>query len=285
MKTDTDTKRNQNPYIPTEKNIDYPDTDGEQMAASDEHRRQLIRTLQILEAHFKEHPDVYISGDILMYYVEGFPQKVVAPDVLVTFGIGRQSRLTYKVWEAGKVPDFVMEFSSKNTYQNDLTVKMSLYASLGIQNYFLYDAEGVYLPEPLMGFALSGGVYVRVSGGDGVGLPASVLGLDFHIIAGDLEIYDPVVDEWLRTPAEAAEARAAEESIARQTAETRAAEESIARQTAETRAAEESIARQTAETRAAEESIARQTAETRAETAEAEAAELREALARLQARH
>ena len=102
---------------------------------SDLHRRILTRILQTLEHHFTQRPDVYVSGDILVYYTEGHPQKVVAPDVLVTFGIGQKPRLTYKVWEEGKVPDFVMELSSKSTYQNDLGEKMELYASLGIRDY------------------------------------------------------------------------------------------------------------------------------------------------------
>ena len=219
------------PYAPTEISIFYPETDGNPMAASDAHRRQLIWTLQVLETHFAQQPEVYISGDIMMYYVEGSPGKVVSPDVLVTFGIGQKRRLTYKVWEEGKVPDFVMEFSSKSTYENDLTGKMVLYASLGIQNYFLYDAEDLYLPSPLMGFELVDGIYAPVSRGEGEGFHSSALGLDFHIPEADLRIYDPVAGEWLQTPAEAAEARA-------ETAEARAAQESIARQQAEAEVAQ-----------------------------------------------
>jgi Uma2 family endonuclease len=57
--------------------------------------------------------------------------------------MGQKPRLTYKVWEEVKVPDFVMEFSSKSTYRNDLGEKMELYASLGIRDYVLYDAEAL----------------------------------------------------------------------------------------------------------------------------------------------
>ena len=178
-----------------------------------------------------------------------------------------------------------MEFSSESTYQNDLSGKHALYTELGIQDYFLYDAEGLYLPSPLMGFQLVNGVYVEVPVGIVGGLHSPVLGLDFHVRDEGLGIYDPVVREWLQTPAETAETRAEQETVARQTAETRAEQEAVARQTAETRAEQEAVARQTAETRAEQEAVARQTAETRAEHAEAEAAELREQLARLKARH
>ncbi|RKU27013.1 hypothetical protein C6499_12550 [Candidatus Poribacteria bacterium] len=137
------------------------------------------------------------------------PGAVCAPDVLVTFGIGQKQRHTYKVWEEGKVPDFVMEFSSKTTYQNDLTDKMTLYAQLGIPNYLLYDAEALYLPSPLMGFQLVKGVYVPIPPGVDGSIHSDILGLDFHIRERRLEVYDSVREQWLQTPAETAEAEVA----------------------------------------------------------------------------
>ena len=196
------------PYAPTDTADLYPDTDGQPMAASDLHLEILIRLLQVLRAYFSEMPGVYVSGDILTYYIEGNPRAVCAPDVLVTFGIGQKQRHTYKVWEEGKVPDFVMEFSSKTTYQNDLTDKMGLYAGLGIPNYLLYDAEALYLPSPLMGFQLVEGVYVPIPPGVDGSIHSDILDLDFHIRERRLEVYDPVREQWLQTPAEIAEARA-----------------------------------------------------------------------------
>lgn len=215
----TYTKENRIPSTPTDASIFYPETDGEPMAVSDLHRRILTRLLQVLDTHFTQKPKVYVSGDILMYYVEGDPRKSIAPDVLVSFGLGKKLRRTYLVWEEGKVPDFVMEFSSKNTYRNDLEDKMDLYALLGIQDYFLYDAEGLYLPTPLMGFTLVDGAYVPISMGVDGGLHSSALNLDFHVDDTELGIYDPVAGEWLRTPAETAEARAETAEARAETAE------------------------------------------------------------------
>ena len=207
----TYTKGTSIPYVPTDAANFYPETDGKPMAASDYHRRLLIWTLQALEAHFAQNPEVYISGDIMMYYREGDPRKSISPDVLVCFGINPKLRLTYKIWEEGKAPDFVMEFSSKSTYDKDLGEKMDVYASLGIQDYFLYDAEGLYLPSPLMGFTLMDGVYVAIPPGERGGFRASVLDLDFHLRDGEIAIYDPVAGKWVQTRAErteTAEARA-----------------------------------------------------------------------------
>jgi len=250
----TKAEKKQVSYVPTD--VLYPEEDGEPMAASDLHREQLFRTLSTLETHFSQDPTVYVSGDILMYYVQGVPSKSISPDVLVSFEIGMKKRRTYLVWEEGKVPDFVMEFSSKNTYQNDLTKKMEIYASLEIQNYFLYDAEGLYLPSQLMGFELVNGKYEAIQPDESGGIRASSLGLDFRIRDQEIAIFDPVANDWVQTRAEIAEARAEQEANARQEETTRA-------ETAEARAEQEANARQ---------------------KAEAEVAQLREEIARLQAR-
>ena len=275
------------PSAPTDASIFYPEEDGEPMAVSDLHRIILMRTWQAFDEHFKPYPDTYVSGDILIYYVEGDPRKSVSPDVLVAFGLGKKRRRNYLVWEEGKTPDFVMEFSSKNTYRNDLGHKMELYASLGIQDYFLCDVEALYLPSPLMGFTLVDGLYVPISEDVGGGLHSPALNLDFHVEdIGDglhspvvnldfppdvvgLGIYDPVVEAWLQTPAESALVRAEIEVIARQKEAARAKAAETRAETAEARA-------ETAETRAEQETIARQ-------QAEAEASQLREELARLKA--
>ncbi len=238
-------------YVPTDGAIHYPAEDGEPMAASDYHLKLLIWTLQALEAHFAQNSDVYISGDILIYYREGDPRKSISPDVLVCFDINPKLRRTYKTWEEGKAPDFVMEFSSESTYKKDLNEKMDIYASLKIEEYFLYDAEGLYLPSPLMGFTLVDGDYVAIPPNDDGGIRSSVLGLDFRLRDGEIAIYDPIANEWVQTRAERTEI-------------------------AEARAEQETA-------RAEQESIARENAETRAKNAEAEVALLREELTRLKA--
>ena len=251
----TDLKGPSIPYAPTDTEL-YPETDGKPMAVSDMHREVLIWTLQALEAHFTQYPDVYISGDIMMYDIEGPLRRAISPDVLVAYGLGRKQRRTYKVWEEGKPPDFVMELSSAGTYQNDLTGKVEHYAKMGIQDYFLYDAEYQYLPTPLMGFRLVNDIYVAIPPDADGGLHSEVLGLDFHLRDGRLGIYDPVAGQWLQTLAEAAEARAVQADSRAETAEARAVQ---------------------ADSRA-------ETAEARAAQAETEASHLREELARLRAR-
>ena len=272
------------PAVPTDDGIFYPEEDGKPMAASDLHRDILMRTIDALTEHFLPDSSVYVSGDILMYYVEGLPEKVVAPDVLVTFGIGKKRRRTYKVWEEGRVPEFAMEFSSENTYRNDLDGKMKLYASLGIRDYFLYDAEALFLPSPLMGFMLVDRTYMAISADESGGVRSAALNLDFHARDEGLGIYDPVAGTWLQTPAESASARAEQEAVARREAEARAEGEAAARREAEARAEGEAAARREADAARQKEAAARQEEASARQKADAEILQLREELARLRTR-
>ncbi len=211
-------------YAPTETADLYPESDGKPMADTDLHYKWIVWLRQVLEGHFAQKPEVYISGNIMMYDIEGPHRTAVSPDILVSFGIGKKLRRTYKVWEEGKVPDFVMEFSSRRTYRNDLDVKVAHYAKMGIPEYFLYDADRRYLPTPLMGFRLVDGAYIDVFPDIDGGLRSEVLNLNFHLRDIGLGIYDPDAMAWLQTPTEAATARADQEKMRAEKAEAEAAQ-------------------------------------------------------------
>ena len=218
------------PYAPTDTaDIYYPESDGLPLAETDLHIDEIYRMRQILKAHFAEKPDVYVSGNIMMYYEEGNNQSSVSPDFLVSFGIGKKRRRTYKTWQEGKSPDFVIEFSSRRTWQDDLDIKKELYARIGISEYFLYDAERRYLPSYLMGYRLNDGRYVEIPPQPDEGLFSETLNLIFHLLDDSLDIYDPTTEQWLLS----AEEKAEQEAEARQKAEDRAEQEAEARQTAE----------------------------------------------------
>ena len=207
------------PYAPTETADLYPESDGKPMADTDLHLYWIKRVQDILETYFSQDPGVYISGNIMMYDIEGPARTAVSPDILVCFGIGQKFRRTYKVWEEGKPPDFVMEFSSQRTYRNDLDEKMALYARMKIPEYFLYDPDRRYLPSPLLGFRLVKGTYVEIAPDVDGGIRSEILGLNFHLVEDGLALYDPRSERWLQTRAEHAEARAEQEAAARQKAE------------------------------------------------------------------
>lgn len=210
------------PYAPTETSDLYPESDGKPMADTDLHLYWIMRIREMLQTHLAQDPGVYLSGNIMMYDIEGPARTAVSPDILVAFGLGQKFRRTYKVWEEGKPPDFVMEFSSKRTYQNDLAEKMAHYARMEIPEYFLYDPDRRYLPSPLLGFRLVEGVYVEIPPSIDTGIRSEVLTLDFRLLEEGLRLYDPRAEQWLQTSTERAQheaERAQHEAAARQKAE------------------------------------------------------------------
>ena len=192
------------PAAPTDTVELYPESDGKPMAETERHFRELLKNFNRIENHFAHLPDVYVLGDMMMYYEEGDPRKSISPDIFVTFGIGKKERRIYKIWEEGKPPDFVLEFASKGTYRTDLTRKVQLYAEIGIPEYFVYDVDRRYLPAPLMGFRLIGDAYVEIASLASGGLPSVTLGLELHVLDESLGIYDPEAEAWLKTSDERA---------------------------------------------------------------------------------
>lgn len=179
------------PYAPTEMEEElYPESDGKPMADTDLHIYWIAWMRDVLRMHFLRNPEVYISGNIMMYDIEGPMRTAVSPDILVAFGLGQKFRRTYKVWEEGKPPDFVMEFFSKRTYRNDLDEKMTLYARMAIPEYFLYDPDRRYLSSPLLGFRLVEGKYVQITPDADGRIHSEILNLDFQLLDDGLSIYD-----------------------------------------------------------------------------------------------
>lgn len=276
---------------------DYPESDGQPMAETELNRDLMIDSILTLKARFQDVPDVCVSGDMLMYYVMKDPKKSVAPDVFVTFGVEKKQRRIYRIWEEGKPPDFVLEFSSQRTFANDLGPKKTLYAEvLGVREYFLFDAAREYLPTPLMGFRLVGTEYVPIQPEPDGKVYAETLGLFLGSRGDGFGYYDPVAGRWLETPMDEAAAKVEEVAAlaARLAAEAAQAKENVAqeafaRQHAEGLVQEETAARQHAEAerRRAEEEAERKRveaaqADARADQAEDELAELRAAYRQLQ---
>lgn len=187
----------------------YPSSDGKPMAETDKHRKLMVDFIQMLEYHFRAANDVYVSGNLLMYYEEGNPRKSIAPDVFVVFGVGKKPRRTYLTWEEGSTPDFVLEVASPSTYQHDFGPKKQLYASvLAVKEYYIYDPYGDITPS-FIGYRLIDGEYQEIAFVNDR-LPSTVLDLELAEYEGDLRLYNPATQRWLQPPEERAEQAEAE---------------------------------------------------------------------------
>ena len=102
--------------------VHYPSSDGEPMSDNQWQGKAIIHAASDLEVAF---PDAMVASDLLVYPEEGNPKNRIAPDVLVAFDIGSHKRPSYRVWQEGKPPDWVLEVVSPRTGRRDLEEKPS----------------------------------------------------------------------------------------------------------------------------------------------------------------
>ena len=195
--------------------IEYPESDGKPMGETDVHIELIIDLRCALRDFFRNAADVYVGSNLLLYYVEGNPAKRIEPDVFFVRGVGKGARRVYKLWEEGRPPDVVFEISSRGTWQEDLQKKWQLYAQLGVREYFIFDPERDYLIEPLVGYRLEDGQYVRMEV-EGGRLRSEALGLELVDTGETLRLYDPQAQRLLPTPTEESDARRQAEAEANQ---------------------------------------------------------------------
>ena len=220
--------------VPSPVPVVYPCSDGQPMAESDLHLDCMTYMRDALKRHFEKRTqgNVYVSGNMFLYYEMGNRRAVVAPDVFVVLGAPDYQRDSYLLWEEPKAPDFVLEVTSKSTRDEDEGRKRDVYAALGVEEYFLYDPRGEYLTPPLKGYRLRGGEYwappgVAVLPGGILSLHSGVLGLDLRDLreARRLRLHDPATGQDLLTYREADRARQEAEALLVQEAATRRAAE------------------------------------------------------------
>ncbi len=270
---------------PTRRTISYPTSDGRPMAETETHRDLMVDHIDVLKRWFEDRDDVCVSGNMLMFYEEGNKHKHVSPDVFVVHGIPKRVRDNYLIWEEGRAPNVVFEFTSKSTRSEDTKTKMALYQDvLKVPEYFLFDPRGEYLKPRFQGYRLVDGEYVPIKLTKNGQMRSRQLGLVL-VPAGDrLRFVDPATGRILPTTAESrkaeSEARKAE-TKARRLAEreTEKAREQVSQFQIEAQAA---LERKNAAERRAEAAIRdAESADARASAAEGELERVRQLLAKL----
>ena len=204
--------------IPLQRDIDYPESDGRPLGESDLHRDEIVDLVFALRQRYREVPDVYVAGDLFLYYTRGDRQAVVCPDVFLVRGVPKGPRRTYKLWEEGKGPSLVIEVTSASSRDEDLEEKPGKYARLGVEEYFLFDPLDEYLSPRLQGFRLAGGRYLPIepeTPAADIALISRTTGLRLRVEGERLRLVDLATGRPLP--------RTEEEPLAREAAEARAA--------------------------------------------------------------
>ncbi|NJM27791.1 MAG: Uma2 family endonuclease [Pseudanabaena sp. RU_4_16] len=203
--TDAESTRSQQP----KPDIFYPSEDGEPLAETSMHADAIITTVAVLRNYLAAFPDKspVVLVDQFLYYAQGFPRLRVAPDVMVIFEIPQIPYDNYKIWETGKVPSIIFEITSAGTQTQDRDHKKTLYESIGVWEYWLFDPKGEWIAEHLLGYRLQQTdpdlepVYVTIADKS-----SQILGLQLEVEDGSIGFYRQDTGERLLIPSELSEA-------------------------------------------------------------------------------
>jgi Uma2 family endonuclease len=127
---------------PHQSGIIYPDSDGKPMANNTIQFRWIVVIQQNLDWLFADDPNVFVAGDLFWYPVQGKPNIVNAPDVMVVLGRPKGDRGSYQQWNEGNIaPQVVFEILSPSNTQNEMDRKLLFYDRYGVEEYYIYDPD------------------------------------------------------------------------------------------------------------------------------------------------
>lgn len=217
--------------------IDYPTSDGKPMAETDWHINLLLDMRQRLAAWYANRPDVYVAGNLMVYYEPGKPRVFLSPGTFVAFGVPAKERLYYQTWIEGKYPDVVFEYTSRSTRREDLGKKFRIYQDVWkVREYFLFDPLDEHLKPSLQGYELRDDKLVPIELVNGI-LTSRVLGITISRDGTMLRLRDVTSGQLVLTVAEQRTVAAQQQAIAAQqqtiAAQQQAASERLARESAE----------------------------------------------------
>ena len=195
------TQKNYPPQVSDD--ISYPSTVEDYMPEGIIHFLLSVNLASTLLAYFSNRKDVKIFGNLMIYYVEGNPKKFISPDIMICFGLENAPTQVYKLWEEKVVPGVIIEIASPTTWKEDLYRKYDLYERLGVKEYYIFDVERGFMPQPLFAFHLKNGVFETIKiEQNRVFSPA--LGLELVDTGETLRLFNPKTNEILMTTEEMA---------------------------------------------------------------------------------
>ena len=171
---------------PRRNEIVYPESDGQPMAENTLQFRWIVTIQAGLDDLFRDHPNVFVAGDLLWYPVEGDNRLRQAPDAMVVFGRPKGDRGSYRQWnEEGIAPQVVFEVLSPGNRFGEMLRKLRFYEQYGVEEYYLYDPED----GDFSAWIADNGVLKEVE--TPIGWTSPLLGCRFEMDGVDLRIIRP----------------------------------------------------------------------------------------------
>lgn len=166
----------------------YPSASRRPMPETELHGLVTTDGKERLATHYEGRADVYVGGNIMVYYVEDNPRKVVSPDIFVALDVPKLPiRRSYYTWVDGPLT-WAMEVISDSSYKRDQYAKRQIYRQMGVAEYFLYDPEEQHFQPGLKGYRLVNNRYRLIRPDRQGRVLARSLGLRFQLVAGRLHI-------------------------------------------------------------------------------------------------
>ena len=170
----------------TQKNIIYPDSDGQPMADNTKQFELIVLIKKNLDLLFANDANVFVAGDLLWYPTEGNNKLRVAPDVMVAFGRPKGDRGSYQQWKEDNIaPQVVFEILSPGNTTKEMANKYRFYQCYGVEEYYLYDPDS----NKLVVWLRSGDELKAIE--QVAGWVSPRLGIRFELSESELKIYRP----------------------------------------------------------------------------------------------
>ena len=105
----------------------------------DPHRLPKVRALEALEEHFRRMGrGVYLGSELPVYYPG---ERMFAPDVIAVLDVDPHERERWTVSHERRGLDFALEVTVFGDKKKDLETNVTLFARLGIPEYFVLDVR------------------------------------------------------------------------------------------------------------------------------------------------
>ncbi len=187
--------------VALDRELIYPDSDGQPMADNTEQFQWIVLLKENLECLFAKDTDVFVGGDLLWYPVEGHPEIRVAPDVMVVLGRPKGKRGSYRQWqENNQPPQVVFEILSPDNTLKEMTKKLKFYDHYGVEEYYIYDPD----ENELTGLERQSGELTVIE--EMAHWISPRLGIRFELTPETLQVYYPDGRRFLTTVELAAQA-------------------------------------------------------------------------------
>jgi Uma2 family endonuclease len=184
----------------------YPEEREDDTGESSIHIKLLANLLSILKLYFKNRQDVFLSGNMNLYFEKGNSRRWFAPDLLVAFGVPNVERSSYLLFREKVFPQVIFEIASEKTWRNDVDEKLRTYEQYGAEEYYVLDPEYAYLSAPLIAYRRENDKLSPVPiADDRIFSPR--LGLEIVWEENSFRLFDPNANEFLRTLEESETAR------------------------------------------------------------------------------